>query len=463
MTDIYIDSIKNHRAFLASERKHILMITNHGIHQWQVIPGLPDTGGQNVFVNQFTTALVERGFKVTIANRGGFRHPVSDEMRRGIRYKDEQQRIVYLEDDTKEFIRKEDMPEHIPQLVESLKTYLANQGTQVDLIISHYWDGAKIGVEYNRERPEPVQHIWVPHSLGAIKKRNVPDWEWADLRIDERIEIERSMITELDGVAATSETIQKSLAEDYGYEGPALFLPSCIDTDRFHPRDIASDDEIWNFLSDHVDLPVEKIINSKIVAEISRTDTTKRKDVLIKAFARVQAELPETLLIVSIDESRAELADSLKSLISEHQLDRHTAVVGFIPDRLPKIFALTDVYCTPSVMEGFGMAAQEATATKVPVVASHLVPFVTEYLLGDNVKEVWYDREQQTEPLRQGRGAIVVPANDVAGFAYALKTLLIDDKLRRQMGEEAYEVTIPYFSWSRVVDRFLDKIEFRAE
>ena len=29
-------------------RRHVLMITNHGVHEWKVVPGLPDTGGQNV-------------------------------------------------------------------------------------------------------------------------------------------------------------------------------------------------------------------------------------------------------------------------------------------------------------------------------------------------------------------------------------------------------------------------------
>ena len=462
MSDTFIDSIQKHRAFLASDRKHILMITNHGIHQWQVIPGLPDTGGQNVFVNEFTKALVERGFEVTIANRGGYPHPVTDEMRRGIRYKDEHQRIVYLEDDTKEFIRKEDMPEQIPQLVESLKTFLANQGAQVDLIISHYWDGAKIGVEYNRERQEPVKHIWVPHSLGAIKKRNVAEAEWPELRINERIEIEQSMIDELDGIAATSTAIQQSLEDDYGYDGPTLFLPSCIDTERYHPREISNDDEIWQFLSRRSGLTPEEVRSCKIVTEISRTDTTKRKDVLIKAFAEVHKQLPDSLLVMSIDDSNKKLAQKLKDLISECHLDDSTAVVGYIWDRLPKVYAVTDVYCTPSIMEGFGMSAQEATATKVPVVSSQLVPFVTEYLLGENVKEVWYDQEKQEQPLRLGCGAIVVPADDVTGFAYALQMLLTDDDLRRQMGEEAYEVTVPYFSWSRVVDNFLDKIGVSA-
>jgi len=459
----FIDSIELHRDFLASDRKHVLMITNHGIHQWRIIPGLPDTGGQNVFVNQFSKALVERGFKVTIANRGGYPHPVTDEMRKGIRYKDEHQRIVYLEDGSDELIRKEDMPEQIAELAESLKEYLANRGARVDLIISHYWDGAKIGVEFNKDRrPRPVKHIWVPHSLGAIKKRNVAEDKWADLRIHERIKIERSMIDELDGIAATSATIQESLEEDYGYQRLTLFLPSCIDTDRYHPRDIASDAEIWRFLSERSGLTPKEIQDSRIVTEISRTDTTKRKDVLIKAFAELREQVPDSLLVISIDEREEELAHQLKDLISECQQDDRTAVVGYIWDMLPQVYAVTDVYCTPSIMEGFGMSVQEATATKVPIVSSHLVPFATEYLLGENVKEIWYNREKQEEPLRQGCGAIIVPAGDVSGFSQALQILLTDDKLRRKMGEEAYDVTIPYFSWSRVVDDFLDKIDVSA-
>jgi len=209
-------------------------------------------------------------------------------------------------------------------------------------------------------------------------------------------------------------------------------------------------------------LSPEEVQNRKIVTEIGRTDTTKRKDVLIKAFAEVHDQVPDSFLVVSIDDSEERLAGKLRDLISEYQLNDHTAVVGYIWDMLPKVYAVTDVYCTPSIMEGFGMSAQEATATKVPIVSSQRVPFVTEYLLGENVKEVWYDQEKQEYPLRQGCGAIVVPANDVAGFSHALEMLLTDDDLRREMGEEAYEVTIRYFSWSRVVDNFLDKIGVSA-
>ncbi len=456
------DSPKKHRAFLASPRKHLLMITNHGIHQWQVIPGLPDTGGQNVFVNQFAQALLEFDFKITIVNRGGYAHPVTQEWHAGLRYKDQHRRILYLEDDKHKFVPKEEMVAHIPGLVDWLTNFLKAEGTNINLIISHYWDAAKIGVLYNQSRPAPVKHVWVPHSLGLIKKRNVAPNRWAGLRIDERIEIERELIQELDGIAATSSIIQQALQDDYGYPAPSLFLPPCIDPARYHPRQIADNDEIWNFLSQQSGLSPEEVRGCKIVTEISRTDSTKRKNVLIQAFAIAHRQVPNSLLVISIDQNQAELAQELKNLIIAGQIDRHTAIVGSIWDILPALYAITDIYCTPSIMEGFGMSAQEAAATRAPIVASHLVPYVVEYLLGPEVKEIWPEGSRQ-HPLRQGSGAVVVQADDINGFAHALTMLLSNDTLRQQMAKNAYQATIPYFTWANVVSLFLAEIGIGAE
>jgi mannosylfructose-phosphate synthase len=441
---------QEHQNFLSSTRKHILMITNHGIHQWQVVPGLPDTGGQNVFVNQFTDALAKQDFKITIVNRGGYIHPTTNKFQTGLHYKDNHQRVLYLEDDRSEFIRKEDMAAQIPVLVESLKDFLATDNADIDLIISHYWDAALLGVQYNQSRDAPLPHVWVPHSLGAVKKRNMSPDQWDDLRVDERIAIEQELISQLDGIAATSSIIRQSLADDYGYIGPDLFLPPCIDTDRYHPRQIAEDDPIWKFLGQQVGLSPEEVQHCKIITEISRTDATKRKNILIEAFAQAHQHVPDSLLVVSIDDNQPELAQSLKDLIHKHKIESHVAVVGSVWDVLPTLYAVTDIYCTPSVMEGFGMTPQEAAATEVPVVASNLVPFAVEYLLGTDVKEIG--------ELRQGSGVIIVPADDVNGFAQALTTLLADDTLRRQMGKNAYHITVPYFTWENMTRTFIKKL-----
>ena len=338
---------KFHEAFLASEREHILMITNHGIHQWEVVPGLPDTGGQNVFVNQFSDSLAEMNFRITIVNRGGYPHPLTGETHSGLHYKNKWERILYIEDDTKEFVRKEDMHEHIPQLAADLKRFLDEEGSNPDMIISHYWDAAKIGILLNQELPQPVTHVWVPHSLGAIKKQNMSPDTWQKLRIDERIAVEQEMMPSLHAVAATSSLIQSSLEDDYDYH-QILFLPPCVNTERYYPRHLPDDHEIWEFLAQYLPLPAAEVRQKKIVTEISRTDKTKRKDVLIKAFARVREQYPDTLLAVTIDETEEELAAGLKALIREHQLEDHTAVLGYVWDELPDLYAATAVYCSPS-------------------------------------------------------------------------------------------------------------------
>ncbi len=460
-TDSRIDSEGRHRAFLASTRKHVLMITNHGIHQWQIIPGLPDTGGQNVFVNQFTGALTELGFRVTIVNRGGYPHPVTGQPRRGLHYRDEHQRILYLEDEVDAFVRKEDMADRIPSLVEFLQQLLEAEETTLDLIVSHYWDGARIGVLYNRIREQRVPHVWVPHSLGAIKKRNVPQERWANLRIDERIAIERRLIPELDAVAATSSTISRALREDYACTQEPLFLPPCVDTDRYHPRDVPESHSIWQFLAERSGLSPEDVRGHKIVTEISRTDTTKRKGVLLRAFARAHQNAPDSLLVISIDEREEALASRLKGLIRELGLRGSVAPVGYVWDELPALYAVTDIYCTPSVMEGFGMSAQEAAATGAAVVASNRVPFATEYLLGGEKGESRQEIpvEGSEQPMEVGQGAVVVSADDVSGFAQALEMLLRDDDMRTVMGERACQITIPTFTWQNRVTDFLEALD----
>ena len=452
-----------HEHFTRSERTHVLMITNHGVHEWKVIPGMPDTGGQNVYVNQLTEALVAQGYRVTIANRGGYPHPKTGQMQTGVIYHPSgYARIVYLEDGRAEFIRKEDMNEQLPKLTEDLARKLKRDGDTYDLIISHYWDAGKLGVLLNRSGEEHVPHVWVPHSLGALKKRNMDPSTWADLRIDERIAEERKLLKSIDGGVATSTAIRDTFREDYGYEA-RYFLPPCVDEVRYRPRQAGEVEPVWAFLSEQSGLSAEELRGRKLVTEISRTDKTKRKDVLIKAFARVKREVPEALLLVSIDPQAGKLHDSLLQLIGEYGLRDDVVVLGSVWDQLPLLYNVTHVYCTPSVMEGFGMSAQEAAATGKPVVSSHLVPFVCEYLLGPDPESVALDHQDPSKELLFGEAGVVIPADFMEGFAAAIVRLLQDDERRRCMGARAREITVPYFTWRHLTEDLLADLGVSAE
>lgn len=436
---------------------HILQITNHGLHHWDVVPGLPDTGGQNIFVNQFSDALADLGFEITIINRGGFPDPVSGERREGILRKDGRQRILYIEDGLDAFVRKEDMDDRLPLLADDLRQRLEATQTKIDLIISHYWDGAKLGILLNDVLPEPVPHVWIPHSLGAIKKGNLPPEQWAGLRIDERIANELKLVQEVDAVASTSSLITRMLLEFYKVEVKLLFLPPCVDQSRYYPRTVEDEHEVWKLLGGLSGRSFHELRQRKIVTEISRTDITKRKDILIKAFARARQRVPNGFLVVSIDDGKPELADELRALIRSLGIDHDVAAVGSVWDLLPDIYGVTNIYCTPAIVEGFGMSAQEAAATAVPVIASHRVPFAVEYLLGDEIHDIL--PEGSSSPVQVGEGGVLVEADDVPGFAFALELLLSDDERRLQMGKNAFEATIPYFTWPRMTADFLDQLE----
>jgi glycosyltransferase involved in cell wall biosynthesis len=94
------------------------------------------------------------------------------------------------------------------------------------------------------------------------------------------------------------------------------------------------------------------------------------------------------------------------------------------------------------------------------VVASGLVPFAAEYLLGAVAKPP--DGESDGG-LLVGEAAIVVPADDVDGFARALGMLLSDEALRERMGRRALEITIPYFTWAHRTRDLLDDLGLGGE
>jgi glycosyltransferase involved in cell wall biosynthesis len=444
--------------FVRSGRTHVLMMTNHGVHEWNVTPGMPDTGGQNVYVNQFTEALVAQGYRVTITNRGGYPHPRTGRMQTGVHYHPSgMARIIYLEDGRPEFVRKEDMAEQIPALVDDLARRLEEQQDSYDLIISHYWDAGVLGMMLSRRTARTVPHIWIPHSLGALKKQNMDPSTWGNLRIDERIEHERELIRHIDGAVATSSAIRETFIRDYDHT-PKYFLPPCVNVDRYHPRDPSACEDIWDFLAGHSSLSAAQLQQRKFITEISRTDRTKRKDILIRAFAHVKERVPEALLAVSIDPGAGPLYVSLLALIEELGLHDDVIVLGSVWDQLPYLYSITSVYCTPSVMEGFGMSAQEAAATGRPVVASELVPFAREHLLGSDPMRISVNRHGPAYDLLFGQGGVVVPADFVAGFAEANARLLQDDDLRERMGAGALEITVPYFTWDRRTRDLLDDL-----
>jgi glycosyltransferase involved in cell wall biosynthesis len=344
------------------------------------------------------------------------------------------------------------MEAQLPALAAELGALLRQH--EFDLIISHYWDGAMLGVMANQAQAVPLPHYWIPHSLGALKRRNVEPAAYAGLRIDERIAAEHRVLVQVDGVAATSVAIRDSVQHDYGFRAD-YFLPPGVDHDRYRPRSAEECRHIWDFLADQMGAEAAELVGRPLILEVSRTDTTKRKDVLLRAFAAVMHNDPRPLLAVTIDDINKQVHDNLIDLIEELGIGSQVAVLGSVWDQLPCLYSEAAIYCTPSIMEGFGMSAQEAAAAATPVIASDRVPFATEYLLG---AEPTSKTLPGYAPISVGAGSTVVPADSIEGFAAALDMLLADGELRARQGDAAYHMTVPAFGWDRLAAAFLGAI-----
>jgi len=171
----------------------------------------------------------------------------------------------------------------------------------------------------------------------------------------------------------------------------------------------------------------------------------ERKNTLrtLGAFARLRARWPQARLwilggatVLDHGVYRAELDRARERLPPETQ----AAIVelGVVGEAdVPAVFGLADVLAMPSLHEGFGLAALEALAAGLPLVASARAPF--------------------TEYLDETCAVLVDPLSEEA-IAAGLHEALAASPARREAGRQRAEA----HSWARVAVRHAAAYPLRA-
>ena len=93
----------------------------------------------------------------------------------------------------------------------------------------------------------------------------------------------------------------------------------------------------------------------------------KNVDLLIRSIEIIKKELPDIrVLIVGEGPEKGEL----QNLVQQCDLDNNISFLGVVPDSdaLISLMKSSKVFASPSIREGFGMAAAEALACGLPVV-----------------------------------------------------------------------------------------------
>ncbi len=171
-------------------------------------------------------------------------------------------------------------------------------------------------------------------------------------------------IDQSDGVTAVSESLKADTQRALGVGRDIRVIPNFLDCSVHHRlnvpalrRRFASDDE-------------------KIVIHVSNFRPVKRVSAAVEIFAALARDVPSRLLMVGDGPDLGEAVQRARALgVADH--------VHFLgeQDQVTSLLSISDVFLLPSAQESFGLAALEAMACEVPVVASRVggLPEVIEH------------------------------------------------------------------------------------
>jgi glycosyltransferase involved in cell wall biosynthesis len=213
-------------------------------------------------------------------------------------------------------------------------------------------------------------------------------------------------------IIAVSESTAREVIQTFGTTGDRLVaLPNGVDGKCFRPLEL-SREEVFRELG----LPAP---TGPVVIYAGKLACFKGSDVLIDAASIYERQmLMATTLIVGEGAERR----ALESMVRALRL-RGVHFIGFVDqEKLVRLYAAADVAVVPSREEPFGLAALEAMACGVPVVAS-AVGGLTEYVdeaVGrlvppDNPGALAY---AITEEIRTGGRKAKGPAATARGATY---------------------------------------------
>ena len=156
---------------------------------------------------------------------------------------------------------------------------------------------------------------------------------------------------------------------------------------------------------------------------------------------KVLAKLPKNYIYLIVGEGpeKNKIIKSLKSL----KLESRVFLLGRVSDaQLSSAYKQADIYVCPNVhiegdFEGFGIAAGEAAAMGLPVIASNI----------DGISAV----------IKNGENGRLIPP-DEDKFLKMLRSLQ-NKKLRSKMGEEARVFTRKNYSWQKTAKEYLSVFE----
>ena len=256
-------------------------------------------------------------------------------------------------------------------------------------------------------------HYAIPHSVSALLARMmaaprrlpfITTLHGTDITLvgNDRsfLPITKFSIEQSDGVTAISHYLKQRTIEEFDIKRPIEVIPNFVNCDLYCRKLNAAMRAEW------------AADGEPILMHLSNFRPVKRVTDVIEIFSLVREKIRAKLVLIGDGPDRG----AAEYLVRKKKL---TADVHFLgkQDRVYQHLAQADLFLLPSEMESFGLAALEAMACEVPVVATNVggLPEVVEHGVD---------------------GYLFTPRDVQVGARYAMEILSLPDR-GRAMGQIA--------------------------
>ena len=230
-------------------------------------------------------------------------------------------------------------------------------------------------------------------------------------------EIVAFSIQQSDGVTAVSESLKTDTYRELRISRDIHVIPNFLDCCTYQRRDVP-------------DLRAKLAPNGeKVLIHVSNIRPVKRVPTVVEIFARVRRDVPAKLLIVGDGPDLGEASRRARAL----GVDADVELLGE-QDQVVLLLSAADVLLLPSSQESFGLAALEAMACGVPVIASRV----------GGLPEV----------VEDGKNGFLRDLEDLDGMAASTVRLLTDDDLRLRLSKAGVEAARSRFCDDRIVPMY---------
>lgn len=278
-------------------------------------------------------------------------------------------------------------------------------------------------------------HYAIPHSISAILAREsikshrrlpvITTLHGTDITLvgadRSYLPITKYALEQSDGVTAISNYLKQATIEHFAFDRIEV-IPNFVCPDEYKPK---------------IDCDLRELLTpdgSPVLVHVSNFRPVKRPVDCVEIFARVLKQTKARLVMVGDGSERTNCIHRARCLGIENEC----LFVGKQPNIVDYLCA-SDVLLLPSEQESFGLAALEAMACELPVIASRV----------GGLPEVVDD----------GETGFLSPVGDIEKMADDVVRLVTDRKFRRQMGRAARASAIERYSTHKIIPQYIEFYE----